>query len=158
MNSTARFGACPKKPVVGAIVPGGKAAAGDVTSVLEAGAIDFKAVVVRRSTAAMMGREMMRAIDSLRDDNPVALVIGYGGTNENGALDAVVDALAPELERPSRPMYVGLGHDEYKRTVDAVGVRWCTTPGFAPRYPTTSQAPDVSPKKRALPLKCVGGK
>jgi hypothetical protein len=116
-------------PLVGVIVPGGNAAPGDVRSILaKADGIQIKPVVVERAPASVMIRSVMRAIDVLRDSNPVGLVVGYGGTNQDGTLDAVVDGLAAELARPCPPMYLGLGHDDYRRTVEAPAARWCRTP------------------------------
>jgi hypothetical protein len=115
-------------PVVGAIVPGGTAAPGDVTSILEqAEGIVLRLAVVQRGSATIK-RDMVRALDGLRDANPVAIVIGYGGTNTGGVLDAVVDALMPELHRPAVPMYLGIGHNDFRASGGGAGVRWCKTP------------------------------
>ncbi len=118
-------------PTVGVIVPGGRAASGDVLGQLEleGSRIDLRVETVPRGTAAL-NRAMQRAVDSIHDHAAVSIIVGYGGGAE-AELDAVVDALLPELEFPHQPMYVGIGHVNYGRRAGSEKIRWCATPTAA---------------------------
>ncbi len=117
--------------VVGVITAGGSAASSDVIGKLqlEGPALELVPRVVPRSSPSL-SRTMHRALDDIKDHNPVAVVIGYGG-GQRHELDAIVEAIRPECEHPSQPLYVGIGHSDYDRKVAGPGVRWCTTPSAA---------------------------
>lgn len=116
-------------PIVGVIVPGGPAAPGDVLEKLAGQPVDVRPSVVPRS-APDLDQQMLRAVDYLRMQSVVALIIGYGG-GEQATLERVRLAVERAVSGIDLPVYVGIGHNDFDSPVAGASVRTCTTPADA---------------------------
>ena len=116
---------------IGVLMPGGTAAPRDMLGKLEQLEPDVEVIAqtVPRSTPALTAA-MIRAVDTLLDQHPAALVAGYGG-GDRADLDHVTRALKEALSRLRLPMYVGIGHRDWTAGIDSEHVRMCATPSDA---------------------------
>lgn len=117
-------------PIVGVITSGGEAAPGDVAHKLQR---DHRVHVRHERVILQYGnvsRQILRAFDRLRDADPVAYVIGFGGGSAE-TLHAIVDGLEEYLAAITTPTYVGIGHRNFSRKGGSGAVRWCLTPSGA---------------------------
>lgn len=116
---------------IGVLMPGGTAAPTDMLGKLEQLEPDIEIIeqTVPRSTRSLAAA-MVRAVDTLLDQHPAALVAGYGG-GERVELARVTSALNEALSRCRLPMYVGIGHRDWTEGIDSELVRMCATPSDA---------------------------
>lgn len=119
----------PVAPPVGVVVPGLDAAPEDVLRKLRPHPLDLheQRVPVRK---ADLTRRMVRAVDLLCSAKVQALVIGYGG-GERTTLDGVHAAVCAAVAQLEVPVYVGIGHANFTKSVPSADVRTCTTPADA---------------------------
>lgn len=115
---------------IGVITPGGTAAPRDVLGKLEhIDGIDVQTVVVPRGATGLT-RKMVREADSLLLEEPAAIIAGYGGGRPED-LDPVFDALRDALGHCPLPIFIAIGHRDYRRQIDSDHVRMCATPADA---------------------------
>ncbi|MBB2923198.1 exodeoxyribonuclease VII large subunit [Cellulomonas cellasea] len=135
---------------VGVLTPGGRAAPQDVLSKLTARSdLEVVHTEVYLRSGEPIPRRVVSGVDNLVQQGANAIVIGFGGGQEDVLRD-VHNGVATAVSALQIPVYVGIGHHDFAMLVPGAHVRTCTTPADATSL-FIAEALDA-PRRRAQAL------